>query len=324
MSAQRNVTDLSSSLPLRMVENAASELVIAPLRLLGPLSEPVRGAVARDVRRSLGMTSPTGPLTMQAGESFLPVNGIAAQVHSDVGPMIIGGISSLFMQMLHPLVMAWVADHSIYKQDPVGRLQRTAQYVAATTYGTVDEAREMFDKVRQVHRRVAGTAPDGRSYNAGEPDLVTWVHVTEIAGFLNAAQRYGTRYLKPEQCDEYWEETAPLAFGLGADWAPRSTDEAEAYFARMMPVLYAGAQAREARDFLVRGPSRRIEERVFYGLIVASAIGLMPGWARTMLGVPKIPLVDSFLVTPSGRTMCAALRWVSQAPWPQAPASDGR
>ncbi|MSZ97247.1 MAG: DUF2236 domain-containing protein, partial [Actinobacteria bacterium] len=52
-------------------------------------------------------------------------------VHSDAS-MFIGGMRALLFQSLHPLAMAGVAQHSDYRADPWGRLQRTADFVAAT------------------------------------------------------------------------------------------------------------------------------------------------------------------------------------------------
>ncbi len=35
-----------------------------------------------------------------------------------------------------------------------------------------------------------GTLPDGTPYSANDPDLLTWVHVAEVASFLAAHRRY--------------------------------------------------------------------------------------------------------------------------------------
>ena len=40
------------------------------------------------------------------------------QVHGDFTSMMIGGISALLLQSLHPLAMAGVWDHSTFRQDP--------------------------------------------------------------------------------------------------------------------------------------------------------------------------------------------------------------
>ena len=182
--------------------------------------------------------------------------------------------------MLHPLAMAGVAEHSGYREDPLGRLRRTATFVGATTFGTTAQAEAAIAQVHRVHRRVRGTAPDGRPYAADDPELVTFIHVAEVSSFLASSRRYGPRPLGPEQCDRYYEEVAPVALALGATWAPRSAAEVESYLLRVRPELYAGPQAREARDWLLRGVARRPGERAVYSLVLAAAIGILPGWAR--------------------------------------------
>ena len=101
--------------------------------------------------------------------------------------------------------MAGVAEHSSYQEDPLGRLRRTASFVGTTTFGTVADAEAAIAQVHRVHRRVKGIAPDGRPYSADDPELVTFIHVAEVANFLASSQRYGSRPLTPEECDEYYE-----------------------------------------------------------------------------------------------------------------------
>ena len=84
--------------------------------------------------------------------------------------MLIGGVSALLLQALHPLAMAGVAEHSSYQEDPLGRLRRTASFVGTTTFGTVEQAEAAIAQVRRVHRRVKGIAPDGRPYSAADPN----------------------------------------------------------------------------------------------------------------------------------------------------------
>jgi hypothetical protein len=62
------------------------------------------------------------------------------RVHADAS-MFVGGLRALLLQSLHPLAMAGVAEHSDYRGDPWGRLQRTSTFLAVTTYGTAADAR---------------------------------------------------------------------------------------------------------------------------------------------------------------------------------------
>jgi uncharacterized protein (DUF2236 family) len=284
------------------------------LRLVGQLADPVRGGMARNVRRTIGIAEEPVPPSMDPRLSYLSPDGTARLVHADLPTMLIGGLSALLLQTLHPLAMAGVAEHSNYQDDPLGRLRRTAAFVGTTTFGSAAGAQRAIDQVRRVHRRVTGIAPDGRPYSAGDPDLVTFIHVAEVSSFLESARRFGPRPLSPAQCDRYYDEVAPVAVALGADWVPRTGDEVESYFARIRPELYAGPQARQARDWLRRGVADRPEERAVYALLLSAAIGVLPRWARRQLGLSAPSsldlLLDTVAVIPLTRALSAGVRWV--------------
>lgn len=289
------------------------DLATAPLRVplaAGQrLAAPLRADLRRRVRRSLGVPGEPPPRSDRPGEAFLPVGGVARQVHADLPSMVVGGLAALLLQTLHPLAMAGVADHSNYREDPIGRLRRTASFVGATTFGTVEQAEEAIEQVRQVHRRVHGRAPDGRRYSANDPELLTWVHAAEVHCFWIAGRRYGPARLAGGDADRYFAETAVVARSLGARWVPETEAEVDAYFRRVRPELYAGSQAIEARDFLLRGVAKRPNDRAVYACILAAALAVLPRWARSELRLPAPPLVDDLVVAPVARTVLGALRW---------------
>ncbi len=306
---------------LNPVERAATlggAVAGAPLRLVGGLAAPARGDMARNVRRAIGIREEPAPIATDPDDAYLPPGGMARLVHADLPTMLIAGVSALLLQTLHPLAMAGVAEHSGYREDPLGRLRRTATFVGTTTFGTIAEAEAAIAQVHRVHRRVKGTAPDGRPYSAADPELVTFIHVAEVSSFLASSRRYGPRPLGPEQCDRYYDEVAPVALALGATWAPRSAAEVESYLLRVRPELYAGPQAREARDWLLRGVARRPGERAVYSLVLAAAVGILPGWARRELGLslagPLDLLVDTAAVAPLTRALSTAVRWMVTPP----------
>jgi uncharacterized protein (DUF2236 family) len=285
--------------------------------LVDDLTAPVRAGLTRDVRKAIGVTAQPAPPCTDPELAFLAPDSVARLVHVDLPSMLIGGISALLLQTLHPLAMAGVAEHSNYQSDPLGRLRRTADFVGTTTFGTMLEAEKAIAQVQRVHRRVHGVAPDGRAYSAADPELVTFIHVAEVSSFLESARRFGPRTLTPEQCDQYYGEVAPVAVALGADWVPRSLLEVESYFGRIRPELYAGPQARHARDWLRRGVSKKPEDRAVHAVLLAAAISILPRWARRELGLSAPAsldlLLDTTTVIPLTRTMSAALRWATSA-----------
>src|SRR4051794_28103664 len=114
--------------------------------MAGPVApDPVlafRREVATRVRRVLvGTTQPVRDLASPVtGDEGLFGRGSASwRIHADAS-VLIGGVRALLLQTLHPLAMAGVADHSVFRDDPTGRLWRTAAYVGTTTYGTTEQA----------------------------------------------------------------------------------------------------------------------------------------------------------------------------------------
>ncbi|MFM8777067.1 MAG: oxygenase MpaB family protein, partial [Actinomycetota bacterium] len=84
------------------------------------------------------------------GERWFAEDRPIRLVHGDAS-MFIGGLRALLLQSLHPLAMAGVANYSDYRKDPWGRLQRTADFLAATSFGPADEAQKIVDRVKAVH-----------------------------------------------------------------------------------------------------------------------------------------------------------------------------
>jgi len=301
--------------PVVAVAAWGETLASLPVRLLADLTAPARIDLAKNVRRAVGLGRAPIPIAMDPTESYLPPDGVARLVHADLPSMLIGGIGALLLQTLHPLAMAGVAEHSNYQDDPLGRLRRTANFVGTTTFGTVRDAEAAVAQVRRVHRRVRGVAPDGRPYSAGDPELVTFIHTAEVSSFLESSRRFGARDLTPAQCDQYYDEVAPVALALGAEWVPRSSADVEEYFRRLRPQLYATDQARQARDWLRSGVSRRPNERAVFAVLHAAAVSTLPDWARQELDLgtthPIDLLRDTVAVIPASRALSTALRWAA-------------
>ncbi len=257
------------------------------------MSAELRRQVAGAVRRVLG--EPGGGLDAYGDPPGDPglfgPGSIAWQVHSDLPSMLVGGISSLMLQALHPLAMAGVAQHSRYREDPLGRLQRTAAFVAGTTFGGRELAMGLIEQVRRVHLHVRGVARDGRPYRAEDPELLTWVHCAEVWSFLRSYQRYGPRPLLREEKDRYLAEVAQIARLLGADGVPESVDDVRAYLRRTRGSLEVTPEALEAVAFLRRPLGPAGSGALGHRVVVEAAEDLLPEVARRALGArPATPI----------------------------------
>lgn len=235
-------------------------------------------------------------------------DSVSWQVHGDFSSMLIGGISALLMQALHPLALAGVWDHSNFRQDMLGRLRRTGQFISGTTFGSRLDAEWLIDKVRTIHLQVVGTAPDGRPYAASDPDLLTWVHVAEVSSFLAAHLRYRNPNLSPADQDRYYAEIALVAERLGARDIPRSRREVGDYLARMQPQLLCDERSREVLRLLLAAPAPSRLAKPFGALMMKAGIDLLPDWASAMLDVSQNPLQRQ-LIRASVNRSAPMLRW---------------
>jgi uncharacterized protein (DUF2236 family) len=272
---------------------------------------PVRDQLAASLFAKVA--GPDGPATRARvhdtpGPRWFEPGRPIRRVHADAS-MFVGGLRALLLQSLHPLAMAAVAEHSDYRHDPWGRFQRTSTFLAMTTYGTETDAQRAVDRVRGVHRRVHGTAPDGRAYRADDPHLLGWVHVAEADSFLRAHQVYGEKPLREDEQDDYVADLARVGEALGVLDPPRTRAELTERLAAYRPELRGTREARDAARFLALRPPLPLVARPPYAVLVATAVAMLPAWARLPLRLPYLPLAEATAIRLAGHALVRGLRW---------------
>lgn len=214
---------------------------------------------------------------------LLNPDAAAWKVHADFPSMVIGGISALMLQSLHPAAMAGVVEHSDYQSDPMKRFWRTASFIAITTFGSTQQATDLIDLVRRRHNQVNGVSADGVEYDANDPDLLRWVHTAEHWQFLQSYQRHSSRPLSQEECNLYLREVAGVAERLGATDLPVSMDEVRAYFDSIRLELRATPASLDTVDFLLRRIKLPWHQRRVYAIAAQAAVDILPSWSRDLL-----------------------------------------
>ncbi|MBM7063120.1 DUF2236 domain-containing protein [Pseudomonas sp. UL073] len=235
-------------------------------------------------------------------------DSVCWQVHCDFSSMLIGGVGALLLQMLHPLALAGVWDHSNFRDDMLGRLRRTGQFIAGTTYGPQADAERLIERVRRIHAGVTGTLPDGSAYAASDPELLTWVHVAEVSSFLKAHLRYFNPDLSAAAQDRYYAEIALVAERLGARDVPRSAQEVADYLERMRPYLRCDERTREVVRVLLAAPAPSAFAKLYGRVMLRAGIDLLPDWASALLELEQSAL-ERQLVRSSIQRSVPLLRW---------------
>lgn len=260
--------------------------------LFGAVTSPL---IARPVLRALGAVRAPEPRPLDASElgdpGWFGPDSVAWRVHADPS-LLVAGVAAFTLQALHPLAMAGVAEHSAFSDDFLGRTQRTAEFVQGVVYGSTARAERLCRIVRKAHGPVVGVAPDGRPYDANDPDLLDWVHVAEYAAIAAANRRFGLQPMSRAELDQYVAEVAVVGEGTGVVDPPRSWSGLLASLEHHRPQLAVAEYAALGVAFLddppiIPGPAKPVWRALWAG-----AIACLPPVGRRLLNLPMPSTTD--------------------------------
>jgi uncharacterized protein (DUF2236 family) len=250
---------------------------------------PGRDQVRRSFRRLLSGSDDGHPAWVVALEQpgdvgwFGPGSAMWA-VHGSLATLV-GGVRALLLQAAHPLALAGVQQHSDYRDDPLGRLQRTNRYLTTTTYGSSAQALGAVRRVQQAHRTVRGVAADGRPYAASDQRLLMWVHVALTDSMLAASRAYGPQDVDG---DGYVSDAAVVAGRLGVRQPPTTEAALAGVIAGFRAELAADESTADVVRFLM-APPLPLRIQPFYQVLQRAAVDLLPAWAYSVLQLPDRP-----------------------------------
>lgn len=272
----------------------------------GLIFEPAKVAIRRRITDLFNDAAKGERPILRRADALFAADSVAWRVNGDIVTMMIGGVSGLLLQMLHPAVLAGVWDHSDFRSDMHGRLRRTAKFIAVTTYDHAEHGIAAIDRVRGIHDRIGGVLPDGAPYRVSDPALLAWVHVTEAISFLNAWIRYAEPDMPRADQDQYFAEMAIVAERLGADPIPRDRASAEALIQSMRPSLRADARTREVAQLVLNQSVGAALTDAASAVIMQAGVDLLPDWAQRMHGLktPPTPVVRT-----GARALARMLAW---------------
>jgi uncharacterized protein (DUF2236 family) len=160
----------------------------------------VTPTVRADTDESAGHYQPLGPDSL-----FWQITGDWR------GGLLAGRV--LILQVAHPVVGAGVGEHSVYKTDPYGRLDRTMRSTLTQVFGGA-AANEEGARLRQLHRDIKGIDAQGRRYSALHPEAYLWVHATGFEFALVFFEKFGTP-LDATQREKLFQEWRTVGWTLG-------------------------------------------------------------------------------------------------------------
>lgn len=257
------------------------------------------------------------------------------------------GVRALLVQSLHPVALAGVLDHGTFAEDFLGRVRRTARYVAGVNLGDTATALALSRHARRFHDRVHGVTEEGVPYDAHDPHLLIWVGLTFTESMLAAAEQLGPRPVPRALADRFVAEQAvanalldrrvdldalaadedtlaalrrgePVLPLLAEGRLPTDRAGLHAALAAYLPELRLTARGRKAVDYLLRPRIPRGQRAAYQPLLAAVLQTLPPEW-RAIVDAGRPPLLDK-LLTAGGIALLdtAALLNGPPEPWRQA------
>src|SRR5579875_2974392 len=258
--------------------------LVAPL-VRRPLLRGIAHLLSQPGPRPGGSGSVSRRREAAAGDpGWFGPDSVAWRVHADPS-ILVAGMAAFMLQALHPLALAAVADNGSFAEDFAGRVLRTGEFLSGVVYGSSEEAAARCAAVRRVHHPVVGTAPDGRLYDANDPELLAWVHVGELLAIAAAYRRFGLHPLPAADLDRYVAEMAVAGEAVGVVDPPRSWAELDAAYQRFRPQLAVGEQTRSAMAYLRRPPRLPAGLLPVWGTVWSGGLACLPPSALRLLGV---------------------------------------
>lgn len=205
--------------------------------------------------------------------------------------LLFGGGRALLLEIAHPLVAAGVAEHSNFRRDPFGRLQRTLEALSSIVFRDRAAALAAARGVARAHQRVAGALAEpagrfaaGTRYTGREPELMLWVWATLVDTAVLVYERF-VGELGEDARRAYYADHRCVARVLGVPDAlvPPSWEAFRAWFDAMLAsdALFVTPAAREIAASVLE-PAAAIADARKLRLITA---GLLPPRLREAFGL---------------------------------------
>lgn len=144
------------------------------------------------------------------GQSVLGPDSLIWRWAGDMRIAFEGGTAGL-LQTMHPAIGYALIEHSDFFNDPVDRVFRSLPGILGTVYDGQGETTGR--QVRDYHRDIKGTQPDGTRYHALNPETYWWAHATFQRMVERVAEHWDTHRLRDSDRDRLYRE--------GCEWYRR-------------------------------------------------------------------------------------------------------
>lgn len=107
------------------------------------------------------------------------------------------------MQNMHPAIGQALLDHSKFFDEPFARLERSTPQIIESIFS--DENDPLPHRIRDYHKHIKGTLPNGKPYHSMNPEIYYWAHATFVYRIIYMMDLFGTPFT-PEEREQIVQE----------------------------------------------------------------------------------------------------------------------
>jgi uncharacterized protein (DUF2236 family) len=220
-------------------------------------------------------------------------------VHTHTPSVAVGMINTAMIDILHQDIQYAVYDHSKlvgHRSDGsvrsgtfsgdglIIRAGHTFSFFTGVIYGSTETAESLCQTVKSMHHRVQGTRPDGKSYDADEPEFFRWTYASVVDGLAGAHERYHPKPLHGNDLDEFYRDYSRVGEALGGTDLPQSKAECQRVLTESPSAAEVGLNPDNIEYLRLLNPQGFTPLRPLYDLAYWVIMDMMPAPVQEAVG----------------------------------------
>lgn len=220
-------------------------------------------------------------------------------VHTHTPSVVVGMINTAMIDIVHQDIQYAVYDHSkLVGRRPDGsvrsgtfssgglivRAGHTFSFFTGVIYGSTETAESLCQTVKAMHHQVKGTRPDGKPYDADDPEFFRWTYATVVDGLAGAHQRYHPKPLRGNDLDQFYREYSRVGEALGGTDLPQTKAECRRVLTESPSAAEVGLNADNIKYLRLLNPPGITPLRPFYDFAYWVIMDMMPPPVQDAVG----------------------------------------
>jgi uncharacterized protein (DUF2236 family) len=220
-------------------------------------------------------------------------------VHMHTPSVFIGMINTAIIDILHQDIQYAVYDHSklvgrnddgsvrsgTFSGEGLGiRAGHTFSFFTGVVYGSTETAESLCRTVKAMHGNVKGQRPDGRRYDADDPEFFRWTYATVVDGLAGAHERYHPKPLRGSDLDQFYRDYTKVGEALGGVDLPATKAECQRVLVESPSAEQVGLNADNIKYIQLMQPPKAKLPKPFYDFGYWMIMDMMPPPVQQAVG----------------------------------------